>query len=64
MHQKFGVKLKEMLKQYSQYPKTSIYQHSLKPLGELKERTKESLGNVTQESQLSEMRKGQLFEFW
>ena len=37
MHQKFGVKLKELLKQYPQYPKTSIYRHSLKPLGELKE---------------------------
>ena len=37
MHQKSGVKLKELLKQYPQYPKTSIYQHSLKLLGELKE---------------------------
>ena len=37
MHQKFGVKLKELLKQYPQYPKTSIYGHSLKLLGELKE---------------------------
>ena len=34
MHQKFGVGLKELLKQYPQYPKTSIYRHSLKPLGE------------------------------
>ena len=37
MHQQFGVELKELLKQYPQYPKTSIYQHSLKLLGELKE---------------------------
>ena len=37
MHQKFGVGLKELLKQYPQYPKTSIYRHSLKPLGESKE---------------------------
>ena len=37
MHQKFGVGLRELLKQYPQYPKTSIYRHSLKPLGELKE---------------------------
>ena len=37
MHQQFRVELKELLKQYPQYPKTSIYQHSLKPLGELKE---------------------------
>ena len=41
MHQKFGVGLKELLKQYPQYPKTSIYRHSLKRLGELKEDKRE-----------------------
>ena len=37
MHQKFGVQLKELLKQYRQHPKTSIYRYSLKPFGELKQ---------------------------
>ena len=31
------MELKEFLKQYPEYPKTSIRRHSLKPLGELKE---------------------------
>ena len=37
MHYKFGVQRKEMLKQHPQYPKTSICQHSMKLLGEIKE---------------------------
>ena len=30
LHQKFGVPLKDLFKQYPQYPKTSIHQHAKK----------------------------------
>ena len=42
MRQKFGVQLKELLRQYPQYSKTSIHRHSLKPLGKLKEDKRKS----------------------
>ena len=40
IHQKFGVQLKGLLKQYPLYPKTSIYRYSLKPLVKLKYKRK------------------------